>query len=363
MRLVKTLAVSMLLLPAFVGCATHTGGMSSLLPASFAKKSSGAQFQRELSMARLQERHGQMGTAAAVYRKVIKADPENVVAHHRMGVIAARDDRFEDALKHLNQAVSNGEPSAEMMADLGYVHYLREDYTSANQCLQESIRLDPAYKPARNNLGLVLARQGKMKESFAQFRKATSEAGAYANLAFVQSQMGHLADAEANYHKALERDSNLKQAANGLLQVASKTGTLQRSLAPLKDRTMIAKKSSTPPARQKAEPVKATKIAQAAAHLSLDDAKSDSKVQQAQAVQKIRALPPVKSETSKPAAKATGSNRSASIGTTAPALENAAADAAKGGLPAYSKNFINGYSFDRNGPTAQKAPAGGSIGD
>jgi len=340
------------------------GAMNGLLPASFTKSVSGKQYQRELSMARLQERHGQSAPAAAVYRKVLVADPGNAIAHHRLGVIAARDELYDEAIKHFDAATKDGNTSAELMADLGYVHYLRKDYDSANRCLLEAVKLNPSYKPARNNLGLVLAKQGKIKESFAQFRKATNDAGAYANLAYVQSQMGDLQGAEANYHKALERDPNLKQAANGLLQVASRTGTLQKSrLAPVQDRTMIARKMSNH-AKRTESAKQPSKAAAGIARIAVtDDSSKQNSIQKASAVSPVHVAPVQTARSSSTRSSSAASNRGATISQTQPAVATAAAAAAKTGLPAYSSNFINGgYSYSA-AAAAKPAPAVGSIGD
>ena len=152
--------------------------------------------ERQLSMARLGERHGQTETAHKIYQKVLMQDPNNVEALHRLGVMAAKTQDYEVAISYLTKAEMNDPSNVELLNDLGYALFLTDDLLGAEEKLQLAIRLKPGHRAARNNLGLVLGNAGRWDECIVQFKRAVSEAEAYANLAFVQVQMGEFALAE-----------------------------------------------------------------------------------------------------------------------------------------------------------------------
>jgi Flp pilus assembly protein TadD len=129
---------------------------------------------RALSLARLTERQGNLDEAMTTYRKILEADPDNVLAHHRIGAVAVKERRFEDARVSFETAMGLAEPSAELLNDVGYLHYLRQDLPGAENLFRQSLGKDPRNKHARNNLGLALAEQGRFDEALAEFRQVGS---------------------------------------------------------------------------------------------------------------------------------------------------------------------------------------------
>ncbi|MEC9148375.1 MAG: tetratricopeptide repeat protein, partial [Planctomycetota bacterium] len=181
-----------------------------------------------LSMARLGERHGQTETAHKIYEKVLLQDADNVEALHRLGVMAAKTQDYETAISYLTKAEMNDPSNVELLNDLGYALFLTDDLAGAEEKLRLAIRLNPSHRAARNNLGLVLGNAGRWDECMVQFKRAVSEAEAYANLAFVQVQMGEFALAEKNFHSALDLDDELDAAAEGLVQILAKKDMLEK---------------------------------------------------------------------------------------------------------------------------------------
>lgn len=211
-------------------------------------------FERELSLARLSERHGKPGESLKMYRAVLSKAPENQLALHRVGVIFAKQGELGQGLEHLQRAVELGDASAELLGDLGYCRFLAGDLDQAEDDLQAALDHDPQLKSARNNLGLVLGEQGCYDESLKQFMMAGTEAEAYSNLAFVKAQMGSLKEAEAHYHYALSVDRKLRPAAEGLIQVAATTGAITKvSQTESSQRAVNAALESTPARLAEAE--------------------------------------------------------------------------------------------------------------
>lgn len=209
----------------FVGCAQtkiqqRVAKLTGVSKVGESKKA-GPKFESELSMARLRERHGETDAAAAIYAKVIEIDPNNVLAHHRLGVISAADGRFEKADAHFQTALQIAPPTTELLNDIGYSLYLRDELSAAEVQLRKAVELDPRNSAARTNLGLVLGEQRRFEESLTHFRKATGNEGeAHANLAYVYSLLGDLEKAQEEYHIALAKKPDLRPAGEALLQLA-----------------------------------------------------------------------------------------------------------------------------------------------
>lgn len=252
LRTYSLLAVAAMLATT-VGCATP-GRMFQGANSGAHDIAAATKFERELNIARLLENHDQVGDASAVYERVAKIDPGNRVANHRLGVLAARRKDYTAAHEYLAIAQQGGQPSAELLTDIGYVYYLENNLADAEATFRESLKVDSYSKQTRNNLGLVLARQGRDREALAEFRQSVGEAEALSNLAYVQTQIGAIDEAEKNYHKALDRNNNLKPAAEALLQIASMKGALD--IAPIDMTEQIARRKAAP--ANQPEPSKVT---------------------------------------------------------------------------------------------------------
>ncbi len=194
------------------------------LPAvsSSANASSADKLERALALARLQERNNELESATFIYKSVQAQSPKNPTVYHRLAVIAARQNRFDDADANFQRAIQIEGATPDLLTDLGYLRYLQDDLVSAEKMLRSALEQNPSLKKARNNLALVLGEQGRMDESLTEFKRVVGEAEAHANLAYVYSQMGDLQSAQEQYHMALTIDKQLRPAASGLVEIAKR---------------------------------------------------------------------------------------------------------------------------------------------
>lgn len=170
-------------------------------------------------MARVAERNDRVDRAVTAYHEILSKYPDHVPTLHRMGVIAARQGRMDEAMDYFSNAAELEEPSAELLGDIGYAQYLANDHDSAAATLQKAAYLSPDDERVVNNLAIVLGMQEKYADSLDLFRQTGSEAESLAGVAFTQSQTGQLEQAKSTYHRSLEIDSSLEVAANGLLEL------------------------------------------------------------------------------------------------------------------------------------------------
>lgn len=89
--------------------------------------------------------------------------------------------------------------------------------------LEEAVRIDPTYRDAHCNLGILYARAGRAPEARVELQKALDigppAAPIYADLALVSAALRQLQEAELFAHKALELDpaNNIAQRVLGAL--------------------------------------------------------------------------------------------------------------------------------------------------
>ena len=170
-------------------------------------------------MARVAERNDRVDQAVKAYHEILSKYPKHSATLHRMGVIAARQGRMDEAMNYFSQAAELEEPSAELLSDIGYAQYLANDYDTAAATLQKAAYLSPDDERVVNNLAIVFGMQKKYSDSLDLFRQTGSEAESLAGVAFTQSQTGQLDQAKSTYHRSLEIDSSLEVAANGLMEL------------------------------------------------------------------------------------------------------------------------------------------------
>ena len=183
----------MLVAAATAGCASMPG-LTSLMPGGAAKPNQ--TLDAQLSMARLSERHGDARTAEQIYQAVLTKQPQNQLALHRLGVLAAKAGEHDKAAEYFNAAAQLGPPSAELLNDIGFNLFGMGRLQEAEAVFRQAIAADPQNRSARNNLGLVLGETRRYEESLAEFRRGgKGEAEAQANLAYAQTQAGDVAGA------------------------------------------------------------------------------------------------------------------------------------------------------------------------
>jgi Flp pilus assembly protein TadD len=172
-----------------------------------------------LAIARLSERQGDGDQARRLYSAYLERNPRHPLPHHRLGVMAARSAKFEEAEQHFQAALKIGSPSTELLCDLGYLYYLQDRLQEAEEVLRQACAADPANQAACNNLALVYAGQGEFDKSMRYFRRVNDDAEAHANVAFMLAQHGRMEHSRSAYLRALTLDKSLKTAAKALLQV------------------------------------------------------------------------------------------------------------------------------------------------
>jgi tetratricopeptide (TPR) repeat protein len=140
------------------------------------------------------------------WRYVLSRDPRSSIAETALGTLLVHDQRYAEAIEHLEHATALDPSYAEGHDNLGIAlsNVGRVDEGIAE--FRTAIALSPRNHESHNNLGIALARQGKLQEAIAEYRAALAinpdYADAQTNWGNASLRLGAVDDAIAHYREA-----------------------------------------------------------------------------------------------------------------------------------------------------------------
>ena len=184
---------------------------------------------------------GQLEQAIASYHKAIQLDPNFVFAHNNLGIALKGQGQLEQAIESHQKVLSlpdgQGQPaSAHTLAyyGLGTVLHKQGKLEQAIANFLKAIQLDSNHATVYYGLGTVLCDQGKLEQAIANFLKAIqldpNRATAYYGLGTVLYDQGKLEQAIANFLKAIQLDPNHVGTYNNLGIALRKQGKLEQAI-------------------------------------------------------------------------------------------------------------------------------------
>lgn len=168
----------------------------------------------------LLERQGHYERAIEQYRKALELTPSSVLARNRLGVTLNKVGRHAEATQEFRRAVALGAKQAALHNNLGFSLYLEKDWAAARKAIRRALELDPNFRRARMNSGLIFAKQGRYDAALAEFQLAGTPEEAYYNLAVVQADAGEYRAAARSLSRAREINPDWEDARELLVQIA-----------------------------------------------------------------------------------------------------------------------------------------------
>ena len=146
--------------------------------------------------------------------KVLRRDPENLVALSTLARVRAAEGSFDAAVRLMERALSLDPKNLDLLVTLGLVEDSRGNLEVALGAFEAALALDPLWLDARQQAVLVLARMGRTEEAVERITTLLEDephnvrAGiAYAEL--VELPAGDLEAAEGRLRSSLEREPYL----------------------------------------------------------------------------------------------------------------------------------------------------------
>lgn len=168
----------------------------------------------------LLEQQGNLPQAVEQYRHALALTPDLLAARNRLGVTLNKLGQHAEASHEFGQALAQHPQSGQLHNNLGFSLYLEGRYAEAEQELARAVELQPSFRRARMNHGLALAKLGRYDDALTAFTLAGSEADAYYNLAVVQTEAKHYAEAARALEQALVLNADLAEARQQLREVS-----------------------------------------------------------------------------------------------------------------------------------------------
>ena len=108
-----------------------------------------------LKLGEAELKSGRYAQAKSHFQSVLLEQPQHVEANHRMGVLSDKIGDFETAEQHYRLALINDPRNAALLSDFGYSYWLQGRYLDSERLLLQARQVDPQYKNAIANLGMV----------------------------------------------------------------------------------------------------------------------------------------------------------------------------------------------------------------
>ncbi|MDA1208598.1 MAG: tetratricopeptide repeat protein [bacterium] len=143
-----------------------------------------------------------------LFLDVLTKYPQAHISEENLGHLYLMDGRTEEAVAHLERALTLKSTSFAAHNNLGFIRMMQGQYRTGLAHFQASIELNSAYAPAHVNVGVWHAKQGDYAIAEQALKNAIEldpyMAQAYFNLAGVYLKRGDDVSAKAFYAKTLE---------------------------------------------------------------------------------------------------------------------------------------------------------------
>ncbi|HXM39897.1 MAG TPA: FG-GAP-like repeat-containing protein [Bryobacteraceae bacterium] len=187
---------------------TLRGGRSAELALPFAGLYYSPQRRNHLKLATALYWAGYPDQAIPYLNEVLRQSPDNWKALFALGQIHFEADRWKAALENYRSVLRIRPAHFAALLGAGEACARLNDPAEAEKLLREAAEADPKSADAANQLGLVLAGQGRAAEAKERFQRAISldreHAGAINNLGVLYLKLGQTNDAIAAFRYGIE---------------------------------------------------------------------------------------------------------------------------------------------------------------
>jgi arylsulfatase A-like enzyme/Flp pilus assembly protein TadD len=166
---------------------------------------------------------GRLERADAIYKDILRGQPDYTIAYDYAAYNLAKMGRGDDAIRLLEVAVGRGLGTDQILAHLGLYYQEAGRLEDSVRALEKSLALNPDVAESHNDLGVTLFQSGRVEEAVAAFERSLVLDPHYA---MAMNNLGncHLArkdydKAEELYTAAIAVDDRLASAHNGLAAV------------------------------------------------------------------------------------------------------------------------------------------------
>lgn len=193
------------------------------------------QARRALTLALEYHNAGRLTRAEAIYRRILKSDPDQPFALHMLGVLAHQTGDTERAVDLIGKALIGKPDFPEAHNNLGYMLNDLGRFDEAVASYRSALDLIADYPEAHNNLGIALMGLGRIDEAVAHYHEAIAlrpdYGEAHNNLGNAQRDLGRPDDAVVSFENAIALRPEFAETHNNLGNALKDLGRLDEALA------------------------------------------------------------------------------------------------------------------------------------
>ncbi len=164
-----------------------------------------------VSTAQQLEAKDRLEDAIIQYERARVHQPNCPGISHRLAVLHDCLGNTESAWKEYQAALEESPDDADLLNDLGYFYFQRQQFSEAEKCFREVVKLEPGHARAWTNLGLTLGSEKRFDEAETAFQQASTPANAHYNMGIVYSQLGEFDKARTAFLESKRLDPALRQ--------------------------------------------------------------------------------------------------------------------------------------------------------
>lgn len=176
-------------------------------------------------------RQGKLEQAEAIYRNVLRQQPNHADALHFLGLLRHQKGADDEAIALIERAIAASPQAAEAVYNLADILLAQGKAAAAIARFRQALALRPDFPEAATSLGIALRTQGEMEPALAQLRAA---AAAHPNYAEVHYNLGDTlrvlnkpGEAKKALARALELRPDFAEAENNLASLLRAEGDIE----------------------------------------------------------------------------------------------------------------------------------------
>lgn len=140
--------------------------------------------------------------------QVVQAEPDFAAAHYNLGVLYSNQNRYEEAVKHIEKARDIAPGDLSHTVALAQAYAVTEQYAKAQNLLQEVIARQPTNLTAKNNLAVLAIKANDDEKAMEYVRDVLREdnqnVGALNSLGLIYAKQNNASLAKYVFTKAIK---------------------------------------------------------------------------------------------------------------------------------------------------------------
>jgi predicted TPR repeat methyltransferase len=153
-------------------------------------------------------RSGAWQPAEEIYERVLAAVPDQVDAHHFLGLSRYKRGLHDEGIARVRRAIELAPTHADAVNNLGNMLIERGRLDEAETAYRRAVEHNPKHRDAYNNLGRLLRDRGQLDEALSAYQRALAlkpdDGDSYRRVGATLAALGRLDEARDVYRRWLE---------------------------------------------------------------------------------------------------------------------------------------------------------------